>query len=97
MPDMENRRDEVPERLQEVGDPRHRLRIVAPLARGLPLIERLLDIDDNKRGARSQRGHGESPGFPLQTTMRAVQKAVLPSFREAPTPCGARPRPRPTA
>src|SRR5262249_3283214 len=35
---------------EETDDPRHRLRIVAPLAGGLPFVEGALDIDDDEGG-----------------------------------------------
>ena len=54
--DVEDRRAARPERCEQVNNARHRIRIVAPLARGLPFVERALDVDDDEGG--EGMGHG---------------------------------------
>src|SRR5579859_5988617 len=55
MADMEDRRATIAERAQESDEPRHGLRIVAPLAGGFPFVEGALHVDDNEGGLL---GHG---------------------------------------
>jgi hypothetical protein len=50
VPDVENRRAVFSERRQQFYDPRNRLGIVSPFARGFPLIERALHVDDDQCG-----------------------------------------------
>jgi hypothetical protein len=48
MTNVKNRRAMVSECVQQIDDSRNGLRIVSPLACGLPFIERTLHVDDNQ-------------------------------------------------
>jgi hypothetical protein len=50
MADVEDRQAPGSERCQQFDDARHGLRIVAPLARGLPFIEGALHVNDDEGG-----------------------------------------------
>ncbi len=54
---MEDRRAAVAERREQIGDAPYRLRIVAPLAGGLPLVEGTLHVDDDEGGGGLRIGH----------------------------------------
>jgi hypothetical protein len=51
MADVEDRRAALPERRQQIHDPRHGIGVVAPLAGGFPLVERALHVDNYQRGS----------------------------------------------
>src|ERR1700742_5371250 len=55
---MEDRRALRAKRVEQIGDPRHRVRIVAPLAGGLPFVKGALHVDDDKGGGGSV-GHDD--------------------------------------
>src|SRR6516164_172191 len=88
MANMENGRAAIPERLQEIGDPRDRVGIVAPFARRFPFIERTLHIDNNKSGTRSQTGHGRTPDATCTADywriLRYTETAFFPQFKTRP-------------
>jgi hypothetical protein len=50
MADVKDRRATITESLQEIDDPRHRVRIVAPPAGRFPFVEGALDVDDDEGG-----------------------------------------------
>jgi hypothetical protein len=88
MANMENGRTVIPEGLQEIGDPRHRVGIVAPLARRFPFIERTLHIDDDEGSTRSQTGHGRAPDATCATgywtIVRDTEMPFFPQFETRP-------------
>src|SRR6476620_3868409 len=90
MADVEDRRAARPERREQIGDPRHRIRIVASLARCLPFVECALDVDDDEGG--EGMGHGvRIPEFACCVKYASrLGRSTMPIFPRFATPSQVR-------
>jgi hypothetical protein len=84
MADVKDRRAALPERRQQIGDPRHGVGIVAALAGRFPLIECTLHTDNDQRGSDGRSlAHAGFRIFDFRSNLPRpghFQNAVFPSL-----------------